>query len=118
MATDVDIAIVGAGPVGLTLALLLVERGLPAARLLLLDAKAADLAAADPRSLALSWGSRQILEDVDAWKIAATPIHQIHVSRRGRFGRTLIDRDEYRLPALGYVTRYGALVSALSASAP
>ncbi|MEO8408342.1 MAG: FAD-dependent monooxygenase, partial [Oxalobacteraceae bacterium] len=42
---------------------------------------------------------------------------QIHVSRRGHFGRTLIDCAEYRLPALGYVTRYGAIMAALQASA-
>jgi 2-octaprenyl-6-methoxyphenol hydroxylase len=27
----------------------------------------------------------------------ATPIQQIHVSRRGRFGRSLIDRSEHDL---------------------
>jgi 2-octaprenyl-6-methoxyphenol hydroxylase len=47
--------------------------------------------------------------------VAATAIHEIHVSRRGQFGRSLITRDEHRLPALGYVTRYGDLVTALGA---
>src|SRR5690606_19354223 len=61
----------------------------------------------------LSYGSRQLLEAVHAWPAGATPIHQIHVSRRGHFGRTLIDRNDYTLPALGYVCRYGAIVSAL-----
>jgi 2-octaprenyl-6-methoxyphenol hydroxylase len=46
--------------------------------------------------------------------VPATPIHDIHVSRRGHFGRTLIDRNNYGLPALGYVTRYGDIVSALN----
>ncbi|MEO5935406.1 MAG: FAD-dependent monooxygenase, partial [Duganella sp.] len=66
---------------------------------------------------ALSYGSRQILEEIGAWPMpaAATAIHQIHVSRRGQFGRSLIDRDEHKLPALGYVTRYGDLVTALGA---
>jgi 2-octaprenyl-6-methoxyphenol hydroxylase len=45
----------------------------------------------------------------------ATAIEQIHVSRRGQFGRSLIDRKDYDLPALGYVTRYGDIVSALGA---
>ncbi len=44
----------------------------------------------------------------------ATPIRHIHVSQRGHFGRTLIDHDEHELPALGYVVRYGSLVSALA----
>ena len=116
-ATDFDIAICGAGPVGLALAAMLVKRGLVPARILLIDAKTLAQAAQDPRSIALSYGSRQILEDIGGWPLNAEPIHQIHVSRRGHFGRTLIDRDDYALPALGYVTRYGALVTALAAAA-
>ncbi|MDY7573762.1 FAD-dependent monooxygenase [Actimicrobium sp. CCI2.3] len=117
MQTDVDIAICGAGPVGLVLAGLLVQRGVAPARIALIDAKTAAQSAADPRSIALSYGSRQILEQVGAWPVPAQAISQIHVSRRGHFGRTLMDRADYDLPALGYVTRYGALVTALSAAA-
>ncbi|MFT5533174.1 MAG: 2-octaprenyl-6-methoxyphenol hydroxylase [Burkholderiaceae bacterium] len=117
MQTDVDIAICGAGPVGLVLSGLLVQRGTAPARIALIDAKTAAQSTADPRSIALSYGSRQILEQVGAWPVPAQAISQIHVSRRGHFGRTLMDRADYDLPALGYVTRYGALVSALSAAA-
>lgn len=120
MAADsetIDIAICGAGPVGLTLALHLVKYGVAATRIVLIDAKTLQQTVHDPRSIALSYGSRQILERAGAWPIAATAIEQIHVSRRGQFGRTLIDCTEYGLPALGYVTRYGAIVAALHASA-
>lgn len=117
MTTDFDIAICGAGPVGLALAALLVKRGAVPARIALLDAKMVEKVAQDPRSIALSYGSRQILEEVGTWPIAASAIHQIHVSRRGHFGRTLIDREEYALPALGYVTRYGTLIVSLAAVA-
>lgn len=113
--TDADIAICGAGPVGLSLAALLVKRGIAAERIALIDAKTVELARQDPRSLALSYGSRQILQEIQAWPIAATAIHEIHVSRRSHFGRTLIERNEFQLPALGYVTRYGTLISALAA---
>lgn len=113
MQTDFDIAICGAGPVGLALAALLVRHGKQANRIALIDAKSVEQSAQDPRSIALSYGSQQLLEKIGAWPIAATAIHQIHVSRRAHFGRTLIDRAEYALPALGYVTRYGAIVSAL-----
>lgn len=115
MQTDFDIAICGAGPVGLALAALLVKHGKAPDRIALIDAKTIEQSAQDPRSIALSYGSQQILQGIGAWPIAATAIHQIHVSRRGRFGRTLIDRAEYTLPALGHVTRYGALVTALHA---
>jgi 2-octaprenyl-6-methoxyphenol hydroxylase len=111
-----DVAICGAGPVGMALAILLVQRGMASERIALLDAKTLEQASRDPRSLALSHGSRQILESAGAWPVAATEIHQIHVSRRGRFGRSLIDRGEHGLEALGYVTRYGALVTRLAAA--
>lgn len=115
--TDFDIAVCGAGPVGLALALLLVKRGAEASRIALIDGKSLEQVNKDPRSLALSYGSTQVLEEVGAWPVASDPIHDIHVSRRGHFGRTVIDREEYGVPALGYVTRYGAIVSALSAAA-
>jgi 2-octaprenyl-6-methoxyphenol hydroxylase len=114
MAADFEIAICGAGPVGLALALFLAKRGVTASRIALIDGKPVEQAVSDPRSIALSYGSRQILQDVGAWPLAADPIHQIHVSRRGHFGRTMIDRDDFDLPALGYVTRYGVLVEALA----
>ncbi|PVX38688.1 UbiH/UbiF/VisC/COQ6 family ubiquinone biosynthesis hydroxylase [Janthinobacterium sp. 78] len=109
-----DLAICGAGPVGMALAALLVQRGRRAAGIVLLDAKSLEQARRDPRTIALSHGSRQILEEAGAWPVAATPIHQIHVSRRGQFGRSLMDRSEHGVEALGYVARYGAVVSALA----
>jgi 2-octaprenyl-6-methoxyphenol hydroxylase len=115
--TDCDIAICGAGPVGLALALMLVKRGVSPQRIALIDARAAESASKDPRSIALSWGSRQLLERLHGWPPANTAIQQIHVSRRGHFGRSLIDCKEHALPALGYVLRYGALVAVLDAAA-
>jgi 2-octaprenyl-6-methoxyphenol hydroxylase len=114
--TDFDIAICGAGPVGLALALLLVKRGAQASRIALIDAKTLEQVNKDPRALALSYGSAQILDDIGAWPVASDPIHDIHVSRRGHFGRTMITREEYGVPALGYVTRYGAVITALAAA--
>lgn len=113
--SDFDIAIGGAGPVGLMLAALLVARGVAPSRIALIEGRSLDKARQDPRSIALSWGSRQILEQVGAWPVAATAIREIHVSRRGHFGRTFITSDEYGLPALGYVARYGDLLGALDA---
>ncbi|MCC2973455.1 UbiH/UbiF/VisC/COQ6 family ubiquinone biosynthesis hydroxylase [Massilia sp. IC2-476] len=111
---DIDVAICGAGPVGLALAAQLVRRGADGKRVALIDAKSLGQAITDPRSIALSWGSVQLLEEVRAWPLPATPIHEIHVSRRGQLGRSLMDRAEHRLPALGYVARYGDVVDALA----
>jgi len=111
---DVDVAICGAGPVGLALAALLARRGIDGQRIALIDARALGQSIADPRSIALAWGSRMLLEEVSAWPFPATPIHTIHVSRRGQLGRSLLDRSEHKLDALGYVTRYGEVVDALA----
>lgn len=111
---DVDIAVCGAGPVGLALAAFLVRRGVAGERIALIDGKSLGQAITDPRSIALSWGSVQLLEEVRAWPLPATPIHEIHVSRRGQLGRSLMDRAEHALPALGYVARYGDVVDALA----
>ncbi len=114
MHTQTEIAICGAGPAGMALAALLVKRGMAGERIVLVDAKSLEAASADPRSLALSWGSRQLLEQVGAWPVPATEIHEIHVSRKGQFGRSMITRDEQNVPALGYVTRYGDVVKVLA----
>jgi 2-octaprenyl-6-methoxyphenol hydroxylase len=111
---DVDVAVCGAGPVGLALAAFLVRRGVDGKRIALIDGKSLGQAITDPRSIALSWGSVQLLEEVRAWPLPATPIHEIHVSRRGQLGRSLMDRAEHKLPALGYVARYGDVVDALA----
>lgn len=108
-----DIAICGAGPAGQTLALLLIKRGISPDRIALIDAKTKEQASQDQRTIALSYGSGQILASVSAWPIKATEIHQIHVSQRGHFGRTLIDRTEQSVPALGYVARYNQILNAL-----
>ncbi len=111
---EYDIAICGAGPVGLSLALLLQQQGVAAQRICVLDSSPLAKGQQDPRSIALSYGSRQILQSIHAWPLPAASIEQIHVSRRGHFGRTLIDQREHDLPALGYVSRYGQIVSKLA----
>ena len=110
---SVDVAIVGAGPVGMALALALL--GSPY-RVLLIDSRRRGSWADDPRALALSHGTRQLLASLGAWNDGdATPIDTIHVSQKGGFGRTLIDAADYDIPALGYVLRYRDLVASLDA---
>jgi 2-octaprenyl-6-methoxyphenol hydroxylase len=114
MTESVDILIIGAGPVGMTLHLALAAAG---QKSLLLDRRPKDAQQGDPRALALSHGARQLLEQINSWPTrAATPIETIHVSQKDGFGRTLIDHKEYKLPALGYVVRYRDLAGALAAN--
>ena len=106
------VAIVGGGPVGLALALHLQQAGIGCA---VLDARPDGALQADRRVLALSHGSRQILERVGAWRsLDATPIAAIHVSQQGRFGRTLIRARDAGVPTLGYVAEAGKVGAALA----
>jgi 2-octaprenyl-6-methoxyphenol hydroxylase len=107
-ATEVDVLIRGAGPVGCALGAALreshlkvaiVERGTPSAAF---------------RPIALSYASRLILERLGAWQgLAVTPIETIHVSERGAFGRARLDAADAGVPALGYVADYASLARAL-----
>ena len=109
---DCDVAIIGAGPVGMALALSLKDSG---QRVLLIDARAPKAWAGDPRALALAHGSYQLLERLQAWDAGtATKINEIHVSQRGGFGRTLLSAADYGTAALGYVMRYSDLAGALA----
>jgi 2-octaprenyl-6-methoxyphenol hydroxylase len=105
---------VGAGPVGLALAGWLARRSVTRTlKIALIDAREPEDSIADPRAIAVSHGSRMILEPL-RWPADATAIQRIHVSQRGHFGRTLIDHGEHGLPALGYVLRYGSIVHGLA----
>jgi 2-octaprenyl-6-methoxyphenol hydroxylase len=111
-----DLVIVGAGPVGATAALALAESELD---VVTLDARAEGALGRGDRSLALSHGSRLILERLSVWaEVAAvggavTPITAIDISQRGGFGHARLEADEQGVPALGYVVSYRALQGAL-----
>lgn len=109
-----DVLIAGAGPVGLALAVALSDADLS---VLLVDARSRDAGTGDPRILALSHGSRQLLEQLGVWQgLDATPITTIHVSQQGGLGRTLLQASDYGLPALGFVASAGRLTQALLAA--
>ena len=109
----VDVAVVGGGPVGAAAALELASTG---ADVLLIEAREPGATVADSRPLALSHGSRLILDRLGVWATLqdVTPIDRIHISQRGGFGRTVFTAAEAQLPALGYVLDYPRLASALT----
>jgi 2-octaprenyl-6-methoxyphenol hydroxylase len=106
-----DVLIVGAGPVGAVCALALQQHGVSAR---VLEAQPAD-ARVDTRTLALSHGSRLILDRLGVWALLddATPITRIHISQRGALGVARLAADEVGVPALGYVLPYASLTAAL-----
>jgi len=115
-ASAFDIAILGAGPVGRVLALMLARVAPDPARIALLAGAApapvtpaAAVPAADPRVLAMNHGSRVLLESLHAWPDRSADIRNIHVSQRGRLGRTVIQHTDFNVPQLGSVVAYSGL---------
>ena len=119
------LAVVGAGPVGLALALHAAQ-ALPGATVTLFDARPLDQdVSGDPRALALSLGSVQLLERLGAWNAdAAQAITEVHVSQQppslGGVLAGLLGEPEVRIsaldeavPLLGAVLGYGAIVAPL-----
>jgi 2-octaprenyl-6-methoxyphenol hydroxylase len=117
----VDIAIVGGGMVGASLAVALKGLGV---RMALIEAVPHDAAAQpsfDERTTALSNGSHRVLHTLGVWGTvasAATPIRKIHVSDQGHFGFARIDAAEQGLPAMGYVVPNRSLGQALWSQLP
>lgn len=106
LAMDVDVAIVGGGMVGASLALGLRGAGF---RVLLIEGVAPDSDSQpsfDERTTALGNASRRIFESLGIWaQIAprAAPIRTIHVSDAGRFGFARLRAEEQGIEAFGYV---------------
>jgi len=115
------LAVIGGGPVGLALALLARQR-CPGWSISVFDTRdAARDVSGDPRTLALSLGSVQMLERLRAWPAArAAPIRQVHVSQAPPtlatpFGEPVVHirADELGVPMLGAVLSYGSLLAPL-----
>ena len=111
-----DVALVGLGPVGATLALALAGHDVD---VVALDARRAGERMRGDRSLALSHGARLILERIGVWDAlhsiegALTPIVTVDVSQAGGFGATQLHASDHGIEALGYVASYAALQDTL-----
>ena len=107
-ASRCDILIQGGGPVGLACGAWILQK-FPDTKLALIDRNPsddADLTAADSRGIALSHGSKLLLDTINAWPTECADIHRVHVSQAGRFGRALMTREELNQDALGHIIRY------------
>ncbi|MBC7699667.1 FAD-dependent monooxygenase [Aquabacterium sp.] len=124
-----SMAIIGAGPAGLALALQAAQ-ALPQARITVFDARPADKdVSGDPRALALSLGSVQELERMGVWtaiqaRQQVAPILAVHVSQQQPTvlwpGRdqpfVAISAAEQGVAQLGAVVSYGTLVAPMQAA--
>ena len=128
VSTPLSIAVVGAGPVGLSLALQAAQQ-LPRAQVTLYDARPAELdVSRDPRILALALGSVQMLQRLGAFDAtAAQPILEVHVSQQPPTGAALarligaeaelrIRAQDEQVPMLGAVLAHGRIVAPLQAA--
>ncbi|MET0207422.1 MAG: FAD-dependent monooxygenase [Burkholderiaceae bacterium] len=126
--TTLRLAVVGAGPAGLALALL-AARYLPHAQISLFDARPIERdVSGDPRTLALSLGSVQLLQRLKVWPAAQTQaIQEVHVSQApptlssrwfGPSGEpeVRLSAQEQGVAQLGAVLAYGQLVAPLQAA--
>lgn len=110
--SDLPVAIVGGGPTGMTLALLLARRQV---RSILVDARTVQDAGRDARLLALSRGSLQTLaQALDRALPATVPIRRVIISSAGEFGRAALDERDFDGEALGATIRYQDLLTPLA----
>lgn len=111
-----DLAIIGGGLVGASLALALDQLGLSVVLLEATPVGAIGQPSFDDRTTAVSNGSRRIFEALGVWPLIeheATPIRRIHVSDQGRFGFARLSAEEQGLKALGHVITNRAMGAAL-----
>jgi 2-octaprenyl-6-methoxyphenol hydroxylase len=112
---SVDVQIIGGGPVGLACAAWCLQK-FPELSLHLIDRNPqndSDIVASDTRGIALSHGSKLLLDTINAWPGDSCAIHSVHVSHVGQFGRALMTRDELGQEALGHIVRYRGIHLAL-----
>jgi 2-octaprenyl-6-methoxyphenol hydroxylase len=107
-----DIAIIGGGPVGAALAIALQDSDL---NVVLLEARESQINATDPRALALSYGTRLLLQRLGAWdKIHdVSGIKVIEVTQKHTSGHAILRAEELNVAELGYVLPYTTLHAAL-----
>lgn len=113
---EFDVAIVGGGLVGASLALGLAGTGV---RTLLIEGVAPDSAAQpsfDERTTALGNASRRIFQGLGVWddiSCDAAAIRAIHVSDAGRFGFARLQAADHGIDAFGYVVPNRVIGAAL-----
>lgn len=120
MKADYDVVIMGAGMVGASLAIALLDQAQALdLKIALIEPQASQSgepqseeslasyqSSFDSRATALSYGSSLIFKQLNVWQVLqqqAQAIEHIHVSDKGHFGATRLHAKEQNVEALGYV---------------
>jgi len=114
---EVDVLIIGGGMVGASLATALARTQLEVLVAEAMPLREAGQPSYDDRSTAIAWGSSRVFERLGLWgrmAAEASAIHRVHVSEQGRFGATRIDREQQRVPALGFLVPNRAMGAAFA----
>lgn len=103
-----EIIIIGGGPIGLTMAFLLIKKGV---RVSILDSGLTK--SSDGRVLALSYASISLFKELGIWNSdLATVINEVHISHKG-LGVNRILAKELDLPNLGCTVKYADICQIL-----
>lgn len=114
-----DIAIVGGGLAGASLAVALASLGYDIKVIEAVAARSVQQPSYDDRTLAISHSSCRILSGIDLWELLeadATAIRRIYITELARPGRVVLDSAEMGLTEFGHVVearRFGAAVTGI-----
>lgn len=101
-----DVAVIGGGLVGASLACALAPLGLKVALLEAQEPSSVSAASFDDRALALSESSCRICQGLGIWHLlenVATPIREIRITERGSWGKVVLLPAELGLDRFGHV---------------
>ena len=108
-----DVVIIGGGPIGLMTGLMLAKLNIPS---YILDSNQSKKVGKDKRALALSNGTRYVLEQLDVWSLLEkllVKVDKIHTSQKGTFGRTILSKEDIGKEAIAYIISYDDLNDSL-----
>ena len=108
-----DVVIIGGGPIGLMTGLMLAKLNIPSN---ILESDQSKKISKDKRALALSNGTRYVLEQLDVWSLLEkllVKVDKIHTSQKGTFGRTILSKEDIGKEAIAYIISYDDLNDSL-----
>ena len=108
-----DVVIIGGGPIGLMTGLMLAKLNIASN---ILESNQSKKISKDKRALALSNGTRYVLEQLDVWSSLEkllVKVDKIHTSQKSTFGRTILSKEDIGKEAIAYIISYDDLIDSL-----